>query len=38
MRIIRAGEYIQHIPGYGISVRESGVALIEQMYRWEGER
>ena len=27
MRIIRAGEHIQHIPGYGISVRESGVAV-----------
>ena len=27
MRIIRAGEHIQHIPGYGMTVRESGVAV-----------
>lgn len=35
MRIIRAGEHIQHIPGYGISVRESGVAAVSNW--WEGE-
>lgn len=34
MRIIRAGEHIQHIPGYGISVRESGVAVAESNW-WE---
>lgn len=34
MRIIRAGEHIQHIPGYGISVRESGVAVAASNW-WE---
>ena len=34
MRIIRAGEHIQHIPGYGISVRESGVAVAANKW-WE---
>lgn len=27
MRIIRAGEHVQHIPGYGITVREAGVGM-----------
>lgn len=27
MRIIRAGEHIQHIPGWGVTVRESGVTV-----------
>ena len=34
MRIIRAGEHIQYIPGYGISVRESGVAVATSNW-WE---
>lgn len=35
MRIIRAGEHIQHIPGYGITVRESGVAVAAANNWWE---
>lgn len=35
MRIIRAGEHIQHIPGYGITVRESGVAVAASSNWWE---
>ena len=34
MRIIRAGEHIQHIPGWGVTVRESGVAVAESNW-WE---
>jgi hypothetical protein len=35
VRIIRAGEHIQHIPGYGMSVRESGVAVAASANWWE---
>lgn len=34
MRVIRAGEHIQYIPGYGISVRESSVAVAAANW-WE---
>ena len=27
IRAIRAGEHVQHIPGWGMTVRESGVAV-----------
>lgn len=35
IRIIRAGEHIQHIPGWGMSIRESGVAVAAAGNWWE---
>ena len=34
IRVIRAGEHIQHIPGWGMTVRESGVAVATSNW-WE---
>ena len=36
IRVIRAGEHIQNIPGWGMTVRESGVAVVAANW-WEGE-
>ena len=34
IRVIRAGEHVQHIPGWGMTVRESGVAVAAASNWW----
>lgn len=34
IRVIRAGEHVQHIPGWGMTVRESGVAVAAAASWW----